>query len=482
MKIPLAVLIFGCFLAGSLANRLRLIQLKALSNGNFVTVYWPDGVVKVDSVPYTHASTFEVHEISSNQWQLRAMKNNLYLSAEGGGGSVCVANRTSASGWESFDITFLSDNEVQLKSFDGNYLGVDEMSSQSTLVATATLPSESETFLLIDIPQQRGVNLGSWFIPEKWMFSASSDLWKGAGESAVDLYTLCEALGQDEATRRMKNHWASWVTENDFKIMSANGVNHIRIPIGYWEMVESYPYIFGGVEYVDKGIEWARKYGMTVLVDLHGAPGSQNGQDHSGHSGAINWPDPPNVALTIDVLDMMAARWANEENVWGFELLNEPHYSLSHDLLTDFYRNAYDAIRKYSASTHVVINSLYGPHDWTASVLPEPQYRNAVLDLHLYTVWSGFTTIEETVAEGVRWGEEIRSLTPYYPIIIGEMSLASGLSVYTAQNRQEFADAEMTSFEENALGYIFWSEKLEYGSEDWALVDGYSYVAKYYSL
>jgi aryl-phospho-beta-D-glucosidase BglC (GH1 family) len=476
-------LILWSLFVGILATSpLRLIQLESEFNGNFVTVYWPDGWVNVDSVPYTHASTFEAHEVSSNQWQLRAMKNNMYLTAEGGGGGVCVANRTSGSGWETFDITFLADNKIQLKSFNGNYLGVDTKSSYSSLVAIATSPFESETFRIVEIPQHRGVNLGSWFVPEKWMFSASSELWAGAGDSAVDLYTLCESLGQEEATRRMKNHWASWFTEDDFKTMAANGVNHIRIPMGYWDMVQSYPYVFGGAQYIDKGIEWAQKYGMTVLVDLHGAPGSQNGQDHSGHSGAINWSDPANVALTVDVLDMMAARWSREENVWGFELLNEPHYSLSYELLTEFYRDAYNAIRKHSDSTHVVINSLYGPHDWTASVFPEPEYRNAVLDLHLYTVWSGFTTIEETIAEGERWADDIRSLTPYYPVIVGEMSLGSGLSTYTAENRQDFADAEMTSFEQNALGFIFWSEKLDYTSEDWALVDAYSYVKNYYSV
>ena len=62
----------------------------------------------------------------------------------------------------------------------------------------------------------------------------------------------------------------------------------------------------------------------------------------------------------------MSARWANVPGVWGFELMNEPHYSRSHELLTEFYRDAYDAIRKSSPDTHVVINSLYGPHDWTA--------------------------------------------------------------------------------------------------------------------
>lgn len=457
------------------AENLRFVQLY-LDSDAFVTVYWPDGSVRVDSVAYLHASTFELHELSNgSQWQLRAMKNNLYLTAENGGAGTCVANRDTASGWETFNVTYLSDGKVRLQSFSGDWLRVDE---STALVATGSSAWEAESFYFKEIPQQRGVNLGSWLVPEKWMFSEASSLW--ANTVATDLYTLCLELGPDEASKRMHQHWSTWFVKNDFEVMSQNGINHIRLPMGYWDIVETYPFVFGGADFIDKAIRWAADFNMTVLIDLHGAPGSQNGNDHSGHGGEINWDEEENVALTVEVLGKMAARWASVKNVWGFELLNEPAYSLSHDLLTSFYRDSYHAIRRYSESTHVVINSLYGPHDWTASVFPEPEYRNAVLDLHLYVVWSGYNTPDETYDGARAFGDEIRALTPYYPIIVGEMSLATGLSNYSQEMRQEFADAEFISFTENSFGFVFWSDKLEYSSEDWALVDGFSYIQKYY--
>ena len=64
-------------------------------------------------------------------------------------------------------------------------------------------------------------------------------------------------------------------------------------------MEETAPYVFGGMEYIDKAVEWAVQFNMTVLIDLHGCPGSQNGQDHSGKSGDILWSDPANVAKTV---------------------------------------------------------------------------------------------------------------------------------------------------------------------------------------
>lgn len=213
------------------SSPLKFVQLRSESTGKYVTVYWPEGDVRVDSVSYTHASTFELHRVSGieNQVQLRALKNNLYLSAEGGGGYLCVANRTSASGWETFKTTYLTSNRIVLESFICQFVAVD-YSHNFQLVASATSSQLAEIFIIDEIPQHRGVNLGSWFVPEKWMFSYKSDLW--VDSDAVDLYSLSISLGPEEASKRLYKHWSTWFTESDFKIMASRGINHVRIPIG----------------------------------------------------------------------------------------------------------------------------------------------------------------------------------------------------------------------------------------------------------
>jgi aryl-phospho-beta-D-glucosidase BglC (GH1 family) len=56
-------------------------------------------------------------------------------------------------------------------------------------------------------------------------------------------------------------------------------LNHVRIPIGYWayDVAPGEPYIQGQHNYLLQAISWAEKYNLKVIVDLHGAPGSQNG-------------------------------------------------------------------------------------------------------------------------------------------------------------------------------------------------------------
>lgn len=56
-------------------------------------------------------------------------------------------------------------------------------------------------------------------------------------------------------------------------------LNHVRIPIGYWayEVGPGEPFISGQHEYLLQAVTWAETYNLKVIVDLHGAPGSQNG-------------------------------------------------------------------------------------------------------------------------------------------------------------------------------------------------------------
>ncbi len=72
---------------------------------------------------------------------------------------------------------------------------------------------------------------------------------------------------------------------------SAAGLNHVRLPIGFWayDVSGGEPYIQGQAEYLDRAIGWAGNHGLKVLIDLHGAPGSQNGFDNSGRRGSELW-------------------------------------------------------------------------------------------------------------------------------------------------------------------------------------------------
>ena len=153
----------------------------------------------------------------------------------------------------------------------------------------------------------------------------------------------------------LQNHWNTWITQQDLADIAGAGyvtwprrylrwltlrsLNHVRIPIGYWafEVGAGEPYIQGQLQYLQNAIGWAGDYGLKVIVDLHGLPGSQNGcvlrtgqsaccdvliishtsYDNSGHR---IWPptwqsDPTNVQRTDAILKQMASLFANNPQV-----------------------------------------------------------------------------------------------------------------------------------------------------------------------
>lgn len=139
-----------------------------------------------------------------------------------------------------------------------------------------------------------GVNLGGWFVLEPfitpYLFEKFNDP-NVVNPTVVDEWTLSQALGSQLATT-MEEHYKTFITEKDFADIASAGLNWVRIPVGWW-MIETWsgePFLEGvAFKYFVKALNWARKYGLRVNLDLHSVPGSQNGYNHSGKLGTINF-------------------------------------------------------------------------------------------------------------------------------------------------------------------------------------------------
>ena len=102
-----------------------------------------------------------------------------------------------------------------------------------------------------------------------------------ADSNAVDEHTLVQIPGGREIIRR---HRETFITEADFAWIAEHGLDLVRLPVGHWAVREAPPYL-SSVDLLDAAMDWAQTYGLKVLLDLHGATGSQNGRDHSGLVG-----------------------------------------------------------------------------------------------------------------------------------------------------------------------------------------------------
>ena len=148
-----------------------------------------------------------------------------------------------------------------------------------------------------------GVNLGNVFIPEDLF--ADEDFYKKNGIPKVaDQYSLCDLTGDKQHTKNVMETWLKErIIESEFAEMAGMGINVLRLPLGYWQLVDMpgnpnapsaaaerwghLKDIMPAAEYrpyIDQVTQYARANDMQVLYDLHGAPGGQSGESDTGCS------------------------------------------------------------------------------------------------------------------------------------------------------------------------------------------------------
>jgi len=329
----------------------------------------------------------------------------------------------------------------------------------------------------------RGTNVGGWLLAERWLVGAyetATDTTCCSGvpnpynHSTVDCRTMKPPIDPQAGANltcqddeRAASVWRrangtvdqilqfrdEWITRQDFVIMAQRGINSIRIPIGHWVVHPSPPYIYGrGLGYIDDAVRWSKEFGQTVLLDLHGAVGSQNGKQTSGLEDWAWTSADFDVNATLEVLRTLASRYANESHVIGIELINEPELPV--EVLLDFYRRASDIIRLHMPPERVavVINLFYIYEVFTIAWhsmnwnLPASRYPNLVYDLHFYYTFA---------AKGAPWVSvyfwtstifiEIQSALLSIvgrPALVGEWSLAIPSKNGTLPFRQMAAMSE----------------------------------------
>lgn len=308
-------------------------------------------------------------------------------------------------------------------------------------------------------PVLRGVNLGGWLVLEKWM---TPSLFKDT--NAVDEYTFMQAPG---AKAKLDQHRREFITEEDFKWLAANKVNAVRIPVGYWILGDDGPFVEGS-KYLDWAIKTAEKYNIWVLIDLHGAKGSQNGHDNSGRVGASEWfKNEEYREQTVSTLVNIARRYRDAKNVWGIELLNEPKLGLFHFKLRKFYKNAYKRVCEVAGvNVKIVFHDAFTPRLMSGVI----HKKNAVMDIHWYqftVLFPWLYSLKSYFKKVVRRKSLVRRLQKTQPVIIGEWSVVLSHEILGDLTKQEEQEAFKThaklqqSVYAEAAGWFYWSYKTE---------------------
>jgi len=373
----------------------------------------------------------------------------------------------------------------------------------------------------------RGVNLGGWLLLEPWITpKIFQQLNEGAeyAERIVDEYTLHEFLPAEDVADLLDQHWQTFITRDDLARLSAAGISHLRIPIGYWavDVVAGEPFPAPAGEdqglllHLRQAINWAQELDMKVMVDLHGAPGSQNGFDNSGRRGKVHWLEGDNVDRTLVILDKLTnllVSWVerglvDQETIYGIALLNEPwgvDQNVWQEVRDNFYPKGYQVVRNATGGLNdwavVVQQAFRAWYEFYGYMSEADGYSNVALDIHSYhafgPLWNYVASLDNAwqlnldgaclyhwelmnVTMATMVGEWSLAITdcqlylqggvnePYHPGTGAEVCARypSNFADYSEEYKDFLANfmlAQMDSFEfgDQGVGWFFWTAKTE---------------------
>ncbi|CAJ1340184.1 unnamed protein product [Effrenium voratum] len=135
------------------------------------------------------------------------------------------------------------------------------------------------------------------------------------------------------------------------------GLNAVRIPFGYWIVTgptHGDPYEGPALELLDRAVQWAKDFGLEVLLDLHGCPGGESGSAPCGRKNRgwtwKSWRIPE----TLHALEVVARRYCDQPHVTGLAVCNEPSRLIPGEVLANYYDKAVSLIRACGMSAERV--------------------------------------------------------------------------------------------------------------------------------
>jgi hypothetical protein len=231
----------------------------------------------------------------------------------------------------------------------------------------------------------RGVNLGGWLVEEMWMmpFVTRPPAGSDAAEirDHVTLWSTIESrLGKDAAQRMRESLRENWITESDFDRIRDDHLNCVRLPF-LCDSLDPPDDLFA---WLDRAVDWAGKRGIYVILDMHGAPGRQSKDHHTGQAGVNRFfYDEEDIRRGEQIWTKIAARYRDRPEVAGYDLLNEPMGAPNQATLYLVQDRLYRAIRSVDEKHVIFIEDGYkGAED-----MPVPSvcgWRNVALSVHTY--------------------------------------------------------------------------------------------------
>jgi aryl-phospho-beta-D-glucosidase BglC (GH1 family) len=293
----------------------------------------------------------------------------------------------------------------------------------------------------------KGIGLGGWMLQEPYMLQLS----KVAGTQTEIKFKIADLIGEANCERFYSNYLNNMITKRDIDSLKVWGFNSIRLPMHYNLFtlpIEKEPvagqntWLKTGFELTDKLLAWCREDKIYLILDLHAAPGGQGNDRPIADVDTTKphlWESEDNQQKTIALWRKLAERFANEQWIGGYDLINETNYKMeANEPLKKIFMAITKEIRKVDINHIIFIEGNKFANDHTG--LTPPWDNNMAYSFHKY--WNA-TTIE-TIQKYIDIREKFN-----VPLWMGE----------SGENNNEWYKAAVNLFESNNIGWAWWTIK-----------------------
>ena len=306
-----------------------------------------------------------------------------------------------------------------------------------------------------DIVYLRGTNAGGWLVQEDWMNPTN------ASDQKTMMTTLANRFGASKRDELVSTYENNYWTTQDFDNCAEMGMSVIRLPFTYMNLCDDNGNLKSNAfDRLDWFVQNCSQRGMYVILDMHGAFGSQNGMDHSGeiNDGKQLYYNQSNKDKTLNLWKKIAEHFKGNPAVAAYDILNEPGIkaAATYSLHWDFYNEIYNTIRSKDSNHIIIMESC-----WDADNLPRPSqygWTNVAYEYHYYP-WSAQNSSDAQKSYFSSKVSDIANHNYGVPTFVGE---------FTCFEQAEGWKAAMSTFNSQGWHWTTWSYKVT-GNSSWGI-------------
>ncbi|EIW77768.1 glycoside hydrolase family 5 protein [Coniophora puteana RWD-64-598 SS2] len=254
----------------------------------------------------------------------------------------------------------------------------------------------------------RGAGLGGWMTMENFITG-----YPGCEFQIRD--ALAETIGKEKSEYFFDKFLEYFFAEDDAKFFKSLGLNCIRIAVSYRHFEDdTNPRVLkkDGFRHLDRAIEACAKHGIYTIIDMHTAPGGQNGGWHCDSACHIAdfWRHKDFQDRFVWLWTEVARHYATNPWIAGYNLMNEPADPKGAGLI-QVYDRLYAAIRPVDPHHIIFLDGNTYAIDFSA--FPDnakERWSNNAYAIHDYAIY-GFPKTPEPYR---RSPEQIQKLEDVY--------------------------------------------------------------------